>query len=59
MSIEAKDSSIELFAGIGAAWNISQSFALRVEFQHYFDVGDEDTTGEFDIDQISFGILFR
>jgi OOP family OmpA-OmpF porin len=59
MSVEAKDSSVEFFAGIGAAWNITPSFAVRVEYQKVLDMGDEDSTGEFDVDLVTFGILFR
>lgn len=59
VSQEFKASSNELFAGVGAAWNISPGFSLRVEYQKFFDVGDEDQTGEQDIDMVSFGVLFR
>ena len=59
ISVEAKASSTDLFAGVGASWNITPSFSLRVEYAKYFDVGDEDQTGEQDIDVISFGVLFR
>jgi OmpA-OmpF porin, OOP family len=59
LSIEAKSSSTDLMAGVGAAWNIGQNFALRVEYTKYFDVGDEDQTGERDVDVVSFGVLFR
>jgi len=46
-------------AGIGAAWNINDGYALRVEVQRYFDVGDEDQTGENDVDMLTFGVVFR
>lgn len=49
----------DLFVGIGAAWNIGMSFGLRLEYQRFFDVGDDDVTGETDIDVITFGVLFR
>lgn len=49
----------DLFAGVGATWNINDSYSVRVEYQRFFDVGDEDTSGEFDIDFIQVGILFR
>ena len=48
----------EVFFGVGGAWNINDSFSLRVEYQRYFDVGDEET-GETDIDLITLGVLFR
>lgn len=52
-------SEMELFAGIGAAWNINESFALRVEYQKYFDVGDDESTGESDVDVINLSVLFK
>lgn len=52
-------SQTELFAGIGATWNAGENFALRVEYQRYFDVGDDEKTYEQDIDVISVGVLFK
>jgi len=52
-------SQTELFAGIGATWNASQNFALRVEYQRFFDVGDDEKNYEQDIDVISLGVLFK
>ena len=58
-SIEFDGNSIDAFAGIGAAWNINASYALRVEYQRFFDVGDDDETPETDVDLLMFGVLFR
>lgn len=52
-------SQTELFAGIGGAWNINQNFALRVEYQRYFDVGDDEKTGESDVDVLNLSVLFK
>lgn len=52
-------SQTELFAGLGAAWNINDSFALRLEYQKFFDVGDDEKNGETDIDVINLAILFK
>lgn len=52
-------SQIELFAGIGATWNANENFALRVEYQRFFDVGDDEKNYEQDIDVISLGVLFK
>ncbi|AMN45992.1 hypothetical protein ACG33_02465 [Steroidobacter denitrificans] len=54
----SKSSSENPFLGIGAAWNINDSYALRVEYQRFFDVGKDDI-GKFDIDLLSFSVLFR
>ncbi len=58
-SEEAKSRSEDLFAGIGAAWNINDRYSLRLEYQRFFDVGDKNHTGETDIDLLSFSLLFR
>ncbi len=58
-SQEDRASSKDLFAGVGAAWNINENYALRVEAQRYFDVGDDDHTGENDVDMLTFGVVFR
>lgn len=52
-------SSQDPLFGAGAAWNVNQSWSVRFEFQRYADVGDEDETGEGDIDVLSLGFLYR
>lgn len=58
-SEEVKPNSENPFVGLGAAWNISDSYSLRIEYQRFFDVGDKDEIGETDIDLLSFSVLFR
>jgi hypothetical protein len=43
---------------VGGAWNISDSYSLRLEYQRYLDLGDDDT-GEGDVDLIGLSHLFR
>jgi OmpA-OmpF porin, OOP family len=57
-STEFKSSSSDVFAGIGATWNINDSYSLRLEYQKFLDVGD-DQTNESDIDYINLAVLFR
>lgn len=52
-------SQTEIFGGIGGAWNINENFTLRVEYQKYLDVGDDEKTGESDIDVFNLSVLFR
>jgi len=53
-------SQTELFAGIGATWNATEDLAIRVEYQKFFDVGDDDKQAlETDVDVISVGVLFK
>lgn len=57
---ERVDSSqTELFAGIGATWNATESLAVRLEYQRFFNVGDDEKTVEENIDVISLGVLFK
>jgi hypothetical protein len=58
ISEEFKDDSRDFFAGVGATWNINDSYALRVEYMKFLDVGDESTF-EADIDSVNVAILFR
>lgn len=58
ISFEAKDSDKDFFGGIGATWNISPSYSVRVEYQHYLDVGG-DHTDEQDYDIVNVSMLFR
>jgi len=55
---ETKAGETEFFFGIGAAWNINDSYSLRVEYQRYLDLGDDDS-GEGDVDLIGLSVLFR
>jgi opacity protein-like surface antigen len=48
----------EVFAGIGAAWNVNDSYSLRFEYRRFLDVGD-DESGEEDIDLLAVSMLFR
>jgi OmpA-OmpF porin, OOP family len=52
-------SETEVYGGIGGAWNINESFVLRVEYQKYLDVGDDQKTGEGDIDVFNLSVLFK
>lgn len=52
-------SQTELYAGIGGAWNINESVVLRAEYQRFLDVGDDEKTGESDIDLFNLSVLFR
>ena len=45
--------------GIGGSFNITNNFGLRVEYEKFLDVGDEDTTGQSDVNLISASLVFR
>ncbi len=52
-------SETEVYGGIGGAWNINENTVLRVEYQKYLDVGDDEKTGEGDIDVFNLSVLFK
>lgn len=52
-------SQTELLAGLGAAWNINESFSLRLEYQRFFKVGDNEKNGESDVDVLNISVLFK
>lgn len=52
-------SQTELLAGLGGAWNINENFTLRVEYQKFFDVGDDEKAGETDVDVLNVSLLFK
>jgi hypothetical protein len=58
LSVEAKDSGSEFFGGIGGTWNINPSYSVRVEYQHFLDVGG-DRTNSSDYDIVNVSLLFR
>jgi OmpA-OmpF porin, OOP family len=52
-------SETELLGGVGATWNATESFSVRVEYQRFFDVGGETKTGESDVDVFNLSVVFR
>lgn len=44
--------------GIGAQYNVTKAVALRAEYEYYFNVGNDNTTGQSDIKVLSAGITF-
>ena len=59
VSESATFSSEEIMYGAGMAWNLNPNWSLRLDFQRFADVGDEDELGEANIDQFSIGVLYR
>lgn|SRR5690606_19772881 len=53
-----EDSNVTSFA-IGATYALSPQFELVAEFERYQDLGDEDTTGEADVDLASIGLRYN
>jgi hypothetical protein len=45
--------------GLGTAVHLGQHVSLRLEYQRFGAVGDEDTTGESHVDLFNAGFLIR
>jgi OOP family OmpA-OmpF porin len=57
--LDEGDTDVAWSLGLGAQYNITESMGLRLEWEHYFKVGDASTTGEMDIDLISAGLVYK
>jgi len=44
--------------GLGAQFQVSRNIALRAEYEYYFNVGDQNKTGESDVQILTAGISF-
>lgn len=58
-SASEDDSGTDLTFGFGAAINLGRNAALRLEWERFSDVGDDDTTGQSDVDMLSASVLLR
>jgi OmpA-OmpF porin, OOP family len=58
-SASDNETGTDLFLGFGGFMNLGKNLSLRVEWERFMDVGDEDTTGSTDVDLLSAGIVFR
>lgn len=46
-------------AGFGTQYNFGEHWSVRLDLQRYQDIGEKFATGEADIDNVSFGVLYR
>lgn len=53
------ESGIDLMFGFGASFNVGKTTAIRIEWERFTDVGDEDETGQSDVDLLSASLVFR
>jgi OOP family OmpA-OmpF porin len=51
--------SVDSMIGLGTAVHLGNHFSLRLEYQRFGAVGDEDTTGESNVDLVNAGFLVR
>jgi OOP family OmpA-OmpF porin len=57
-SLSEEEGETEFLWGIGGAWNFSDAWAVRLEYSQVMDVGDEELTGEYDVDRWSLGVTW-
>jgi OOP family OmpA-OmpF porin len=58
LSGNESEGETEFLWGIGGAWNFSDAWAVRLEYSQVMDVGDEELTGEYDVDRWSLGVTW-
>lgn len=51
--------STDFGVGIGVGANLGEHWAVRAEYERFMDVGDEQETGETDVDLASLQVLYR
>lgn len=56
-SVSASGSDVTY--ALGVQYDFSNQVGLRGEWQHYSNVGDDNTTGQSDVDVIGASVLFR
>lgn len=58
-SDSADDTSAKGYWGIGAAYRFNKQWSLRAEWERFNKLGDENKTGESDVDLLSVGVVFN
>lgn len=51
--------SQDVFYGIGAGLHLGERWAFSLDWQQFKDVGDEEETGEGDVDRLSLGVTYK
>lgn len=51
--------SEEFFYGLGVGLQVGPNWSFSLDWQQFKDVGDEDETGEADVDRLSLGVIYR
>lgn len=52
-------SGTDLTYGVGVKYDFNKTTGMRFEWEKFKDVGDENTTGQGDIDLLSLSLVFR
>lgn len=52
-------SDTDIFYGAGGAMHFGPSWSVTLDYQLYKDVGNDDDTGEADVDSVTLGAIYR
>jgi OOP family OmpA-OmpF porin len=58
-SMGDSESEQEFFYGIGGGYTFNETWNVRIEYTIFQDIGDEDLTGESDLDRFVIGLNYR
>lgn len=53
------DKGIDFTFGLGAGYDITKNLGLRLEWERFRHVGEDDTTGKSNVDLLSVGLRYR
>lgn len=59
VSVEDDESGVSFRTGLGASYEVNNQLRLRADWDFLLNVGDDDSTGETDINVFSVGPEFR
>jgi OOP family OmpA-OmpF porin len=51
--------SQELFFGLGVGLQVGPNWSVSLDWQQFRDVGDDDETGESDVNRLSLGVIYK
>lgn len=51
--------SEDLFYGLGAGFHLGQNWSFSLDWQQFKQVGDDDETGETDVNRLSLGVIYK
>ena len=58
-SAKADENEVVPKLGVGVRYNITKQIGVRAEYEYYYNVGEEDTTGESSIRMGSVGMTYH
>jgi OOP family OmpA-OmpF porin len=59
VGVSESDNGVDLTYGVGAQYDFTKNAGVRVEWERFKDVGNQNTTGQSDIDLLSLSIVFK